>query len=155
MAIRGFFNDAHIVLSRPTGSGGPPPAPTAVPYVWAIVHLLKFSRRALVPFLIDTGADATTIHPQDSLRVCSESEIKALGNPTAFGGAGAGRNHYPADAVLVFIHDDGRLQAIRLTVYVAEPGPHNHMYESLLGRDALDHFVMTFDQKARTITFGG
>lgn len=121
MAIRGFFSDSHILLNLPPGSTAAP-ALTAAPYVWATVHLVKFNRRALVPFLLDTGADATTLHPQDSLRIATEAEIKALGSPSPFGGAGAGKNHYPAEAIIVFTHDDNRLEAIPLTIYVAEPG---------------------------------
>jgi hypothetical protein len=35
-----------------------------------------------------------------------------------------------------------------------DDGLHNARFESLLGRDALDHFVMHFDQRAKTITLG-
>jgi hypothetical protein len=154
LPIRGFFSDTHIDLHPPVGSPADP-AFTAVPYVWAFVYLPAFQRRVLVPFLLDTGADATILHPQDSLRVLGESEITGLGNATPFGGAGAGKDHYPAEALLVFMNDDGSLRQIRLTIYVAEPGTHNQRIESLLGRDALSHFLLAFDQGAKTFTLGG
>ena len=151
MAVRGFFSDTRLVLGDPAGSYT---APAALPYVWTIVHLPAFDRRALVTFLIDTGADVTTLHPQDSLRLLSPSEFSGLTKPVALGGAGAGVNHYPLDATIVFMHDDQRLHSIDITAYVAEPTTLNMRYESLLGRDALDHFVMHFDQRARTVTLG-
>lgn len=147
MAVRGFFSDTRLTL-------GSPPTEIAVPYVWCRVYLPNLDRRALVPFLIDTGADHTVLHPQDSLRLLGSDEIRASPDPIAFGGAGAGTPHHPLQAELVFLNEDQRSTfTVALTVFVAEP-PHNEEVESLLGRDALDSFVMHFDQRARTITLG-
>jgi hypothetical protein len=150
MAIRGFFSDTRLVLGGPGSS----PSPAALPYVWSTVHLPAYHRRALVAFLIDTGADVTTLHPQDGLRLLLPAEISRMPNPAAIGGAGAGIDHYPVGATIVFMHDDGRLHSIGLTAYVAQPTAQNMRYESLLGRDALEHFVMHYDQRARTVTLG-
>jgi len=125
-----------------------------VPYVRAILHLPAFNRRIVIQFLIDTGADATTIHPQDSLRLLAPAEIKALGGAIPFGGAGAGKSHHPSESELIFMRTNGTLEAIALRVYIAEPGAHNMRLESLLGRDVLDRFVMMFDQNQRTVVLG-
>lgn len=153
MPIRGFFSDNYIHLNAPPGAP-PHQAHTAVPYVLAVVHLRVFNRRVLVPFLLDTGADATTLHPQDSLRIVSDVEIKALGSASPFGGAGQGKDHYPTDAVVIFAHEDNHLEAIPLTVYIAEPAAHNQYLPSLLGRDALAHFPLSYDQAGRSFTLG-
>ena len=81
-------------------------------------------------------------------------EIKALGGAVPFGGAGGGKNHYPVDAEIIFMHSSRKLEAIALPVFVAEPGTHNMPLESLLGRDVLDNFVMTFDQNQRIVLLG-
>ena len=69
-------------------------------------------------------------------------------------GAGAGANHYPVDAQVQFLQDDGRLHAISLRVFVPDVAPHNVGLEPLLGRDALAPFAGYFDQRAQVITFG-
>jgi hypothetical protein len=68
------------------------------------------------------------------------------------GGAGAGLNHYPEPANVYVLHDDGRIEQITTTIYVAMPDPANVGLESLLGRDILANFVMTFDQSGRNLT---
>lgn len=148
MPIRGFFSDTRLAR---LGGGQPP---TAVPYVLATVYLPQFDRRATVTFLIDTGADVTILHPQDSLRLLVQHEILSLPNPQPIGGAGAGANHYPVDAVVQFLQDDGRLHAISLRVFVPDIAAHNVGLESLLGRDALEHFAVYFDRRAQVITLG-
>lgn len=127
---------------------------TAVPYVRAALNIPSISKYVVASFLIDTGADYTVIHPQDSLRLFTATEIKALPNPIQFGGAGAGKPHYPIAAEVVFLHDHGELQTIPITVYIAEP-PHNTNVESLLGRDVLGSFIMNYDQAGELLTFGG
>ena len=80
MAVRGFFSDTRLTLSQSESV-------TAVPYVRGLVYLPVLDRRAAVDFLIDTGADTSVLHPQDSLRLLTVDEIKALPNAVAFGGA--------------------------------------------------------------------
>ena len=84
----------------------------------------------------------------------TDIEIKSLGGATPVGGAGAGKDQYPTEAVIVFMHDDNRLEPIEQTIYIAEPGAHNQDYPSLLGRDVLTHFPLAYDQKGRTFTLG-
>jgi hypothetical protein len=52
---------------------------------------------------------------------------------------------------LSFTDDGGAIHSFSLKLYLAEP-PHNQEFESLLGRDALAHFVMHFDQRGRTVS---
>lgn len=105
-------------------------------------------------FLIDTGADVTILHPQDSLRLLRPEEIRALPNPAPMSGVGGGANSYPIEATVVLMHDDRRLHSVPLTIFLADPSPANQWLDSLLGRDALDHFIMHFDQRGRVLTLG-
>jgi hypothetical protein len=121
--------------------------------VSAIVYLPAFGARAAVTFLLDTGADVTVLHPQDSLRLLTASQIRGLSNPLSIGGAGAGQPHYPIEASLIFAHDDPRVTSVPRTIYIAEPS-HNVDVESLLGRDVLEEFIVYFDQRAQILTLG-
>lgn len=145
MAIHGFFSREHLALVPTT-------APTAVPYVRAAIQIPSLRRQVVASFLIDTGADTTVIHPQDSLRLFQPAEIRALPSPVGIDGAGAGKAHYPIEVNIVFLHHDNSLQAVPITAYVGDPS-HNMNFESLLGRDVLESFVMHFDQKAQSVTF--
>lgn len=69
-------------------------------------------------------------------------------------GVGGGANSYPIEATVVLMHDDRRLHSVPLTIFLADPSPANQWLDSLLGRDALDHFIMHFDQRGRVLTLG-
>jgi len=147
MAVRGFFSETRLVF-------GNPPSITAVPYVRTFVALPQFGTFAEVTFLVDTGADMTVVNPQDGLRLVPPDGWARLTNPVGPGGAGAGLDHFPTQANVYFVHDDGRVEVIASTVYVASVGPANVQIESLLGRDILANFVMTFDQTGCNLTLG-
>lgn len=66
------------------------------------------------------------------------------------GGAGGGQRYYPTEAVLLFRDEDGIPHAINKTVYLSDPS-HGQDLDSLLGRDALSDFVMTFNQTAQSL----
>jgi hypothetical protein len=138
--IRGFFS--------PTQLGVVNPAYTAVPLVDAFLWLPLTDGSLTLQFLVDTGADMTVLHPQDSLRLLRTnaqwSRIRRLGG-VPLGGAGQNVLHYPVDASLVFEREDGEPERVDLTLHIAEPGPQNRQLESLLGRDVLRHFMTTFE----------
>jgi hypothetical protein len=145
MAIRGFFSETRLVFGNPASI-------TAVPYVRTFVELSPFGTFAEVTFLVDTGADMTVLNPQDGLRLIPPDAWARLTNPIRPGGAGAGLDHFPLQANVYFVHDDGRVEVIASTVYVASAGPANVRLESLLGRDVLANFVVTFDQAGKNLT---
>ena len=120
----------------------------------AVIYIPSIDKHVVSSFLIDTGADMTTIHPQDSLRLFTAAQIRALPNPIGVDGAGAGKAHYPLAAEIIFKHDHGELQRVATTVYLSDPS-HNVQFESLLGRDVLGSFIMNFDQAGQLVTFGG
>lgn len=148
MAIRGFFSKTHLTTNPD------PDTLASVPYVRAVITIPSTGKSVNASFLIDTGADMTVIHPQDGLRLFSESEIDSIPNPIEVGGAGHGRRYYPIDAELSFLHDHGEVQMVAITAYIAE-ATNNVTTESLLGRDVLGSFIMNFDQAGEVVTLGG
>lgn len=47
---------------------------------------------------------------------------------------------------MVFSHEDGSIAMKDLRIWIAEPDEMNRAYESLLGRDLLSGFTLTFVQ---------
>lgn len=147
--IRGYFAATHPTARQPY-TPIHPPVPLVDSFIW-LPELGDVSTGVEVTFLTDTGADITTLHPQDSLRLLSRPEHWDLVRtkiPLGVGGAGHGKPHYPMDAVIAFVHDDATVDAWSFTLYIAEPTQDNIEYESLLGRDVLGHYIATFDQNA-------
>lgn len=147
MTINGIFSPTHLLRSDP--------ALTAVPLVEAYVYLPVLQKGVTLQFLVDTGADMTVLHPQDSLRLLpTAADWNAIDHyeTKAVGGAGHGLPHKLIDAVVVFRHHDGSLDSESLTLWIAVPNQQNLVQESLLGRDVLASFATRFDHMT-SLTF--
>lgn len=94
----------------------------------------------------------TVLNPQDSIRLLTTPDhwrwVRAQPSVN-FGGAGQGQPHYKVSAWVFFVHHDAQIAAHPFTLYVAEPHPGNLSVESLLGRDILSNYIVTFDQLDR------
>ncbi len=139
--IRGFFTPAHL--------GRNDPALTEVPLLDAFLYVPCVDAHVSLQFLVDTGADMTVLHAQDSLRLLPSDEdwtVIRTFHTEHFGGAGAGRPYYGVPAVLFLSHEDETTDGVEMTIWIAEPGGLNQEHESLLGRDVLAHYTLTFVQ---------
>jgi len=143
VTINGILSPTHLLQSGP--------ALTAVPLVEAYIYLPLLNKGVTLQFLVDSGADMTVLHPQDSLRLLPRIEDwQAIDHyeTKTVGGAGHGLPHKLVDAVVVFKHHDNSLDSESLTLWIALPNPQNLLQESLLGRDVLGAFVTRFDRMA-------
>ena len=103
-----------------------------------------------VSFLIDTGADATVLHPTDARALLRGGlhRIPFENDPrrAAGLGVGGGVERVVRDATLTLRSVDGESYLMEMPILVArpmpaEPGDHgNWRLPSLLGRDFLRHF---------------
>lgn len=129
--IKGFFSPAsHDV-----------PAP----YVRALVYLPRFRASRWAEFLVDTGADATCLHPKDSLLLLGRLDWEQLTRPTSIEGIGGGANYFQEPALLVFTHEGGETDIQPLELYVAEPTQWNLTLPSVLGREVLLRLGLVLD----------
>ena len=114
------------------------------------VQLAVAGRRDDVWFLVDTGADATVLHPADaqSLLAGDLHRIDFGRDPYRIAGLGVGgaADRVVRNATLTLRSVDGEPYAVEMPILIArptpsEPGDHgNWRLPSLLGRDFLRHF---------------
>ena len=103
-----------------------------------------------VRFLIDTGTDATVLHPADAKRILGDDlrRIDFDHDPhrTTGEGVGGAVDRVARDATLSLRSEGRRFYLIEMPILIArptpaEPGDHgNWRLPSLLGRDFLRHF---------------
>lgn len=96
----------------------------------------------VIPFLVDTGCDKTTIMPVDSARLNIPFE-QMTNFRTAYGFGGSGKVFYmPATLV---VSDKTTLYGYRFAVDIAEPHDSLDGMPSLLGRDIMQFWKITLD----------
>ncbi len=104
-----------------------------------------------IVFLVDTGADATSIHPgfaKDSVHI----PYDRLGGRRSFTGVG-GSSQYFSERALVSFADDGLERVYNIDLYIAEPSDANARLPSLLGRDIINNWYMQYDPSNRRLDF--
>ena len=136
MAVRGFF---------PTGFHMLP-----APYVQAALLLPRLQLQGLVNFLIDTGADNTTLSLIDVERLnISYRRLKRDSIESVEGIAGE-HFFYQEEAVLMLRDEDAKTYIFAIKVHVPKKGKGGQTEQqrrlpSLLGRDVTDQCRMIID----------
>ena len=130
--IRGWFDEAER------------------PFVNAEIYLprLRFSKR--IPFLVDTGADRTALHPVD----CGEIPYTLLGDLSESRGIG-GSSRYHRELARIYFWDRERscFQAYEQVIGIAEPTETNGWVPSLVGQDIIGRWRVVHDRPTNTLTF--
>ena len=140
MRFHGFVHPTSS-LSHSLVSGGAP-----MILIWVSLG----GQSVDVRFLIDTGTDATVLHPPDAKRILSNDlhQVDFDHDPhrTTGEGVGGAVDRVARDATLSLRSEDRRFYPIEMPMLIArptpaEPGDHgNWRLPSLLGRDFLRHF---------------
>lgn len=105
-----------------------------------------------VPFLIDTGAMTSTLHPRDVLsrlglspdRLATPEEWDRRSTSVGIGGTAM---HLVEPARLEFSRDDRSVRALEQDIEIAQLTDVNDYLPALLGWDVLRHFRLTLDAR--------
>lgn len=117
---------------------------TGRPYIEAGLVIPSLGCYGLVSFLFDTGADVTTLMPLDGTRLQVDYDLLKFDVPV--GGIGGSANCAAVEANIVFPSDDSIYSyGIDLTVY--ERDEELVGLPSLLGRDVIDQWRVTYDRR--------
>jgi aspartyl protease len=119
------------------------------PTIVGLLSIPRLGLRGFVQFLIDTGADMTLIHPRDMSNLGIQPSRHFAGSATASsGGIGGMAQQYLEPCDLFLQHDDGTWNQISILLRFAMPDRSNAQHPSLLGRDIMHYFTLTFNQDA-------
>jgi hypothetical protein len=114
------------------------------PFIQVVVSLPRFDVIRPVQMLVDSGADITTLQPQDTLLMLDETQFSELGNQHVAQGIGGYGNFLSEDAAIGFLMTDGHICWIPITIDIAEPNSPLGI-PSVLGNDVMRFAVTRLD----------
>ena len=141
--------------------------PDGSPFISAKIKVPRLNAEGTFPLLVDTGADSTTLHLRDAIRLLSTRKMKGninkiwrmlrqrfrlLGNPTPIDGVGGTATYLQERAQIIFTHVDGTAQGFSFDLDIVKPArrgskrfQHQLELPALLGMDIISQFHMLLD----------
>jgi hypothetical protein len=126
--------------------------PGGRPYVAPLLALPVLRMPTRIELLLDTGSDESLLSPRHArdLGILLD-RLQPSGSTVGIGGT---IPRYQIDAALIFDDpDDGVRYLYRLSLGVSPPTPATLDLPSILGRDVLDRWRMTYDPSEGELTF--
>ena len=124
---------------------------TGRPYIEGQISIPRLGLRANISFLVDTGADFTTLAPQHAQAMGINYSLLDE-SPRVVVGIGGESRPYRTPAEVMF--DDGHvLHRYEITLYILRGEAAPLGIPSLLGRDVLQHWVMSYSPPTNELTF--
>jgi hypothetical protein len=121
------------------------------PYLEGRLVLPGLDLRSDISFIVDTGADQSVLMPGDAIRMGLDYG-KLTGNVTAAGIGGLCQN-FVEEAILAFSEPGKALYIYRVNIQIPAPSPDILDIPSLLGRDVLDRWSMTYTPSRKRLHF--
>lgn len=124
---------------------------TGRPYIEGRLILTSRGLTSDVSFLVDTGADSSMLMPVDALRI--GVDYGGLRRAVESVGIGGSARTFVEEATLVFSEPGRFLYVYLIELRIAPPSPDIMDLPSLLGRDVLDCWRMTYDPGKGQLAF--
>ena len=126
-------------------------ATSGQPYIEGLLLIPRLQISADISLIVDTGADNCVLTPLDGQRI--GVNYAALNTPIESVGFGGISTDFVEPAWLVFSEPKRCLYAYKIGLLIATPTPDIQTLPSVLGRDVLDNWRMTYDKPKGRITF--
>jgi len=120
------------------------------PFVRVAVALPRLSVVRQVDMLVDSGADITTLQPQDSLLLLEEPQFSELVEQHEVQGIGGFTNFFREDAAIGLLLRDKRICWIPIVIDIAELDAPSGL-PSVLGNDVMQFAVTQLDSINRAV----
>ena len=101
--------------------------------------------------MVDTGADNTLLMPGDAIRM--GLDYSQLSAEQEVGSAGGKMSAYAEQAIVVFSQPTQQLFVYTITLLIAPVNPDMLDMPSLLGRDVIDRWDMTYRPTSKELAF--
>ncbi len=119
---------------------------TGRPYVNGRLLLPRLNLSTNLSFLVDTGADASTLMPAEGHTI--GINYQALINPTVVGGMGGNASCFRETAVLAFDEPNRNLiRSYSITMMIPQVHQALMRMPSIVGRDILDRWSINYDPR--------
>ena len=105
-----------------------------------------------ISFLVDTGADGTVLLVDDALKMRVDYSKLKLGDHDSIGISGTTR-HYVEPAIVTFEEAGRRLHVYEIDLRITPNNPKLRRVPSLLGRDVLDRWRMSYNPSKGRVNF--
>lgn len=126
-------------------------AATGQPLFQGTVSIPRLAVMRNLSFVLDTGADGTTLMPTDADAM--GIDFGALGHGFQSVGVGGTATTYQEPAYLAFVSEDGRtVYGYRFTLSIVAPSDDARDIPSLLGGDIIDRWRITYDRSRSELT---
>ena len=112
------------------------------PYINGYVVIPSLGARSNVSFIVDTGADRCVLMPMDG--ALFGIDYSRLTNTSLSLGIGGLSKDYVEPAVIAFVEDNKTLHAFSIDLILSSPSPDIMTVPSLLGRNILDRWRITY-----------
>lgn len=121
------------------------------PYIEGRLYFPRLKIQSDISFIVDTGADHSLLMPLDGRRM--NLEYNNLGGNKETVGIGGLTNNYIEPAMVVFTDPGLQLYVYNIDLTIASHDDGIRDIPSLLGRDILDRWRMTYDPSQKNLTF--
>ena len=123
------------------------------PTIEAFVVIPRLLRGNAIRLLVDTGADTSVIHPPDAVGLGVDLIEDFIGvSVESTSGVGGMTAEYREVCDILLQHENGRVDHLMINVGFAIPTDWNRRYPSVLGRDILRHYRLTFEEMRDLVT---
>jgi len=121
------------------------------PFIEGRLILPNLNIRGDISFLVDTGADVSRLHPSDGVRLNIDYG-QLSGHAESVGTSGAS-DDFAELAVVAFSEPKRFLYVYNITLRIAHIKPAIMDLHSVLGRDILDKWQMTYNPQKNRLVF--